>query len=497
MAWRALIRRLAFALSILPAALMPAVAGAEVLDEVVVLTEHADAVIRISFGVRIQYLRHEIFGDGLVDVYFRPLTLDGAPVPESRRLQPSPSFPGVEVVYPVQASLQSRKVTVRLTSSLKGMRVRPAGDRAVDIVVPGGAARVAQPAVTAVPAAPAEPVAAPAPAPVPAPVPAPAVRPPAPVAPETLAQFRYIIRLASFASVTQMQRAQPLPGEFANYELMISEARRQGRTEYDLVLGYFPTEKAAQEARQRLLRRYPLAEVIDLGETRPVPPAAPVAAAPRPPAPPAPPPPAIAPVPAARAEPPLPAAVAPTVPAIASAEVEARAAGLMAAARAALDARNDALATERLNELLMLPPNRQSRDAQELAGVARERAGEVQKARAEYELYLKLYPDGEGAARVRERLAALAAPVAAAPRRVERVPQRGLTGTLSQYYYGGRTKVETAFDTPTTPDRSTFTATDLSALVTNVDLTLRNRTESGDTRFVLRDTNSVSFLDDG
>jgi hypothetical protein len=377
------------------------------------------------------------------------------------------------------------------------MRVRPAGDRAVDIVVPGGAARVAQPAVTAVPAAPAEPVAAPAPAPVPAPVPAPAVRPPAPVAPETLAQFRYIIRLASFASVTQMQRAQPLPGEFANYELMISEARRQGRTEYDLVLGYFPTEKAAQEARQRLLRRYPLAEVIDLGETRPVPPAAPVAAAPRPPAPPAPPPPAIAPVPAARAEPPLPAAVAPTVPAIASAEVEARAAGLMAAARAALDARNDALATERLNELLMLPPNRQSRDAQELAGVARERAGEVQKARAEYELYLKLYPDGEGAARVRERLAALAAPVAAAPRRVERVPQRGLTGTLSQYYYGGRTKVETAFDTPTTPDRSTFTATDLSALVTNVDLTLRNRTESGDTRFVLRDTNSVSFLDDG
>jgi hypothetical protein len=193
----------------------------------------------------------------------------------------------------------------------------------------------------------------------------------------------------------------------------------------------------------------------------------------------------------------LPAPVPPTAPAIASIEVEARAAELMTAARAALDARRDSLATERLNELLMLPPNRQSRDAQELAGVARERSGEVQKARAEYELYLKLYPDGEGAARVRQRLAALAAPEPAGERRAERSPLRALTGSLSQYYYGGRTKVETAFETPTTPDRSTFTATDLSALVTNVDLTLRNRTESGDTRFVLRDTNSASFLEDG
>ena len=122
---------------------MPAAAGAEVLDELTVLTEQADAVIRVSFGLRIQYLRHEIFGDGLVDIYFRPLTLDGSPVPESRRLRPTPSFPGVEVVYPVQASLQSRKLTVRLTRPLKGLRVRPAGDRAIDIVVPGGAALVA------------------------------------------------------------------------------------------------------------------------------------------------------------------------------------------------------------------------------------------------------------------------------------------------------------------------------------------------------------------
>jgi len=68
MSWRALIGKLAIALLILPAALMPATAGAEVLDELVVLTENADAVIRISFGLRIQYLRHEIFGDGFVEI---------------------------------------------------------------------------------------------------------------------------------------------------------------------------------------------------------------------------------------------------------------------------------------------------------------------------------------------------------------------------------------------------------------------------------------------
>jgi hypothetical protein len=259
-----------------------------------------------------------------------------------------------------------------------------------------------------------------------------------------------------------------------------------------LLLGYFPSDAAAQQARQRLLRRYPLAEVIDLGEDRPAPPQ--VAAIP-PPAPVAPPPEAPAPArPAVAAR--LPAPTAPSLPAISTAEVESRAAELAASARAALEAGNQALATERLNQLLMLPPNRQSQDAQELAGIARERAEEVAKARAEYELYLKLYPDGEGAARVRERLAALAAaPAAGAAPRPARAPSRTLTGSLSQYYYGGRTKVETAFNTPTTVDRATFLATDQSALVTNLDLTQRNRSESAETRFVLRDTNSKSVLD--
>jgi hypothetical protein len=330
-----------------------------------------------------------------------------------------------------------------------------------------------------------------------APAPPPVVAP----APEAPSPTRFAVRLASFRSPEEMQRAGPVPGEFAQYDVLVSQARRNGRTEYDLLLGYFPSDAAAQQARQRLLRRYPLAEVIDFGEERPappqvaaVPPPAPVVPAPAKPAPVVPPVAAVPTRPAVAL--PLPAPAAPSLPAIGTAEVESRAAELAAGARTALEAGDEVLATERLNQLLMLPPNRQSRYAQELAGIARERAGDVGKARAEYELYLKLYPDGEGAARVRERLAALAAaPVAAAAPRPARAPTSVLSGSLSQYYYGGRTKIETAFNTPTTVDRASFLATDQSALVTNLDLTQRNRSESSETRFVLRDTNSKSFLD--
>ncbi|MDH4094463.1 MAG: hypothetical protein OEV81_06705 [Betaproteobacteria bacterium] len=431
------------------------------LDELAVLAERGDAVIRITFSGPVQYLRHEVFGDGLVEIYFRPLTAEATVATETRHVRRTPTFPGVEVIYPLQPRTPTRKLTVRLTDPLK-LRVRPTGQRTIDLVVAGAAARVARAPALAPPA----PIVAAPPAPVPVPVPAPV---PAPPPPKPEAPARYVVRLATFRSVEEMRGAAPVPGAFAQYDVMVSEAKRAGRTEYDLLLGYFPTADAAIRARSQLLRRFPRAEVVDLG----VPPPGPaIAAVPTPKPPPAPP------------------------PAVAAPEVEARAAALMGEARQAIETGNPGAAVERLNALLLLPPNRQSRDAQELVGVARERAGELDKARAEYELYLKLYPQGEGAARVRSRLAALAgAPAVAAAPRPARAPMDQLTGTISQYYYNGRTKVESVFNTPTTVDSATFTANDLSALVTNIDLSYRMRSESSDTRLVLRDTDSHSFLD--
>jgi len=44
-------------------------------------------------------------------------------------------------------------------------------------------------------------------------------------------------------------------------------------------------------------------------------------------------------------------------------------------------------------------------------------------------------------------------------------------------------------------DRASFSAVDQSTLVTNADLSVRNRSAEADTRFVFRDTNSKTFLD--
>ena len=486
MSWRALIAKVALLLLWLSAVLFPTAAGAEVLEELTVFPERADAVIRIAFSTRVQYLRHVIIGDRRIDIFFQILGAESSRVTETRRLDPTPTFPGVELTYPLQPRMQAQRLTVEFSARVP-MRVRPAGNNAIDVIIPDAAGRVAR-----------------------APVPVPVAEP----GPE--AQARFVIRLESFPSLSEMSRATPVPAEFSSFDVMTSEARREGRIEYDILLGYFATAEAAEQARRGLLQRFPRAEIIDLGEripapepsavrpgVAPVPPPAvpPVAVAPpavaAPPAKPAPPkvtvpatPPAPIPAPPRVTElPPVtPAPAAPT-------EVEGRAAELLAAARTALAAGANDAATERLNQALMLPPNRYSEEAQELAGVARERGGEISKARAEYELYLKLFPDGEGAARVRARLAALAAPEVPAAPRPERAPVRAVTGTLSQYYYGGRTKVETAFNTPTSVDRASFSAVDQSALVTNLDLTLRNRTESSDQRFVVRNTNSYSFLE--
>ena len=91
------------------------------------------------------------------------------------------------------------------------------------------------------------------------------------------------------------------------------------------------------------------------------------------------------------------------------AETEGKASDYLAKAKDALGRNDAAAAIEPLNALLSLPHNTSSQEAQELMGLARERSGEMAKARAEYDIYLKLYPEGEGAARVRERVAKLGA----------------------------------------------------------------------------------------
>jgi tetratricopeptide (TPR) repeat protein len=78
-------------------------------------------------------------------------------------------------------------------------------------------------------------------------------------------------------------------------------------------------------------------------------------------------------------------------------------------ARAALEAHKYPDAVDLLGRLLRQPEYPERADAQELAGLVRERAGQLAQAKAEYQEYLRRYPDRAAAARVRGRLQTLAA----------------------------------------------------------------------------------------
>jgi TolA-binding protein len=76
-------------------------------------------------------------------------------------------------------------------------------------------------------------------------------------------------------------------------------------------------------------------------------------------------------------------------------------------ARAALRKNNFGGAIQLLVRILKYPENQYSAEAQELLGVARQKNGQLDEARAEYEDYLRRYPSGEQSERVKQRLAGI------------------------------------------------------------------------------------------
>lgn len=188
---------------------------------------------------------------------------------------------------------------------------------------------------------------------------------------------------------------------------------------------------------------------------------------------------------------------APSAPAAPSADIEQAGAQGLAKAREALAEGRSAQAIEILNGVLNLPPGSFSAPAQELVGMARERNGEADKARAEYELYLKLYPDTPGAARVKERLAKLGEIPKGAPAQAAAQAKKSAYGSVSSVYYRGATKYDATLVPPQPglqPDQVSLTSTDQSSFVTSVDATGRYQSGPWDTKLVFRDTWTASLL---
>jgi len=428
----------------------------EVLEELEVRAEGPDAVVRVKFAARVQYLRHApLQRASLVEISFQ--FVSGAResnIEEHRALRGRGSLPNVRVTYPVQVGSPIKRLKVEFSREVEFLIGAGQDNRELEIVIIG-AGKDAQAARSA---------------------------PPAPPAP-------FAITLQTFPTA-DMSAAPPLPAAFQNFSVFSSQSVRNGRTEHELNLGYFQTREQAERARRQLAQRFPNARVIDLAQRRgDTLRATAEAGAPSLAVPPAVPKPPLPPLPAL----PKPQLAAPKT------DVDRQAAELMTSGRGALEQSKPQEALEAFNQLLILPPNRYSQDAQELVGVAREALGELTKAKAEYQLYLRLFPEGEGAKRVRERLARLEsapAEAAAAAQAPARPAVRTVFGSVSQFYYGGRSKIQTAFNTPVTPDRETISTTDLQSLVSSVDLNGRFRSAESDTRLVFRDTYTHNYRED-
>jgi TolA-binding protein len=182
-----------------------------------------------------------------------------------------------------------------------------------------------------------------------------------------------------------------------------------------------------------------------------------------------------------------------------------------AAAQLAFEQQKFELAVTALNQILEMASTPVTPDALELLGKVRLAQGQTDQARIEFESYLKQYPDGPGAERVRAALAAM--PAATSLTAV--VPQKSdkpdgsptITGSIAQYYYGGQSTVDTQAvrDTDGTllsPDQidrlrtGPISSTDQQLLSNSMDMTWRSLNQDRDIKFVTRDQYDYNLIDD-
>lgn len=454
-------------------------AQAQLIEEVEWRTEGNNAVAAVRFVAPVQYVRAvPARSRDLVQAFYTVLPSRDpvSPVDGQRQiLRGADGLPTVTVTDEVDKDQTRRKLVIRFDVPTRFSVRAGRSNRSIEIVFDGlGAVGRAQ-------------------AERPAPSPAVAV---------DGSIRRYQIVLERGPSPIRME--QPLPRTLAEVELRNIARVVQGRTEYELSIGPFNTLDEARAA-LKLLGAYPQAAIADF--VRIEGPAPATAVAPSRAAPPveSASPSASSPAPAqAQASPPTaapaPAPAAAATPTTAG-DFEARAREAMGLARGAVARNDDAAALAALEDVLALPPTTASREAQALIGEVRQRLGDLSRARAEYETFIKLYPEGADSQRIRERLAALPA---VAPRSTERPraePTAVWTASLSQTYYGGQSKTQTQLkDTPLegqipqVVSDSTISATDQKQLVTNVDVGWRYRDAEQDIRFSFRDTATSDFM---
>lgn len=410
-------------------------------------------VARITFNANVRFLRQAppVAAD-LSQLSFQIVAAEDAvlkqTVEEGKRLEGADSKVGITLTYIPSPSEHTKLLNLRFSKKVHVNARQGPGARTIDLdFVDASGSGLSRP-----------------------------VLPELPTMAQTEDQRQYAVVLQTFAVVDAAAMPR-VPAEFQDYAVFTRAFEQDGNKVFALTLGYFRTKQDAELVLQRALARFPTAKVLKLEAVAP----AVTAVAPVPTSPPA-----NESDSTAAAENPL-----------SSAEVNAKAEALLITGRQALTEQRWQDAADILNQVLLLPPNPSSQEAQELIGLVWEGLRQPGKARIEYQLYLKLYPNAEGAARVTQHLTAMGGATAVTGTKSVNTPVQPrftYTGSVSQYYYGGQTKTDSLVNISAGIDQNTLSRTNQSALVTSVDIAGRYTSENSDTKLVLRDTYTQNFI---
>ncbi len=102
------------------------------------------------------------------------------------------------------------------------------------------------------------------------------------------------------------------------------------------------------------------------------------------------------------------------------------------------------------SKVLSMPNNKYTQESLELLGVARERNNQIAHAKAIYQQYLKQYPEGEGAERIKQRFADLISGQLTPKQKLKETStakrsddfSHQVIGTVAQYYYHAENDIE-------------------------------------------------------
>lgn len=424
------------------------IAQAQLLEEVELQSDGQDAVAVVRFGVPVQYQRSITAKSGdLIQVFYNILPrkdLDLALIGE-RRISGGNGLPQIVVTDEAVSNdnLYRRKLLIRISkpASIKARAGRT--KETLEIVMDGWGSMV---------------------------------KPSVPVVKAPEIGKNYAIVLQSSGEPGGQLKAS-IPAALQESDVFTSTRVVDGKTTYEISLGYFGTLFEAESAQKALIRRFPEASVVALRQ---------IEAKPQ-----------LQPGPANQTS-----EVNEPAVAIASApEVEASATKLMAISDAANDRGDYPDAIAALDTLLKLPPNTRTRKAQEQIGLTRLKAGDNQRARGEFETFVKLYPTGADTDQIRQYLVNLPAESVAVKGRGATEPVSTTNGSASVFYYGGQsqTRSQDFVDSPVGGlpvllSENNLSGVDQKQLQTNVDLNWRYRDAEKDMRFVVRDTYSADLM---